>query len=156
MTFYDFLINSFHNKDISKYLKEFTNLKTREICVFIQGGVRVLTLKKILDTKSSFENNDLEDFFEQAVISNRYFIFRNLMRRFRDFKPTRKKSLFFHAYVENKNWEIVLLLEEYLHCSFIENIPMHCVMKDIMDYKNYKMFVIKMRQRKKEIHLKAN
>ena len=95
MTFYDFLINSFHNKDISKYLKEFTNLKTREICVFIQGGVRVLTLKKILDTKSSFENNDLEDFFEQAVISNRYFIFRYLMRRFRDFKPTRKKSLFF-------------------------------------------------------------
>ena len=128
----------------NKYLQEINNIPslTKE--------------EEFLLAKNYLENNDLEDFFEQAVISNRYFIFRYLMRRFRDFKPTRKKSLFFHAYVENKNWEIVLLLEEYLHCSFIENIPMHCVMKDIMDYKNYKMFVIKMRQRKKEIHLKAN
>lgn len=145
MTFYDFLHDACHHKNISKYLQIYDNLDTSEICLFIKGGVRVCVLKQILDTKKDkITENDIEDFFEWAVMCDKFFLLRYLKKRFYNFFPTKLRQLFFYAFVENKNWEIVLFLEENFKVFLIHQISSF-FLKNLPIYKKYKDFILKRR-----------
>jgi hypothetical protein len=138
--FYDFLEACVQNNVNSSHFIETFPFKPHDVCILIQCGVKTHILKQILDNHDHIKNYN--DMFYYAVMYNRFYILHFLKKRFLEFTPSHVRCLFFNAFVENKNYEIVFFLEKQYHFSLIDYLPMHC-WKNILEYKLYKDLILK-------------
>jgi hypothetical protein len=124
--FFDFFIDCLQNNETSALMfleNEKPKLNMSEICSLIQGGTNIVILSRLIEEANP-------NFFITAVFSNRKDVFTFLRNKYPDFNLKNIiRQLFFHAFVENENWEMTKMLED---CGFIlfENLAPTFIMSD--------------------------
>ena len=135
--FYDFFLLCLKNNEekVFSFLEE-ENLKlnTSVVCSLIRGGTNINILSRVIEEENS-------QFFETSVISNRIDVFQFLRQRYPNFDLKGIiRQLFFHAFVENENWEMTKILED---CGFplVNNLVATFIMCDGGDkFKRYCLY----------------
>jgi hypothetical protein len=125
--FFDFFILCLRNKEekVFSSLKEKENLKLNvdQICLLIKGGTNINILTQLIEKENV-------QFYIHAVIANRKDVFLFLRKRYPSFDlKSIIRQLFFHAFIENENWEMTKTLED---CGFSlrENLCATFLMRD--------------------------